>query len=80
MNPRIKEVQPLENYRLLLTFSNGEKGIYNCSPLLQFGVFKELQEYSYFRQVDVCDGAIAWPHNQDICPDTLYIDSEKIAD
>jgi len=23
------------------------------------------------------DGAVVWPHEQDICPDTLYLDPEK---
>jgi len=77
MNPRIKKVQPLPNYCLQLTFTNGEQGIYDCSPLLDFGVFQELKNNRYFEQVQVLDGTIAWPHGQDICPDTLYLMSKK---
>ncbi|MEB3120861.1 MAG: DUF2442 domain-containing protein [Snowella sp.] len=77
MNPRIKKVQPLPNFRLQLTFTNGEKGIYDCSPLLDFGVFQELTNNNYFEQVQVLDGTVAWPHGQDICPDTLYLMSKK---
>ena len=77
MNPRIKTVKPLDNYRLELGFSNGELGIFDCTPYLDFGVFGELKEKSYFRQVKVSDGTVVWPHDQDICPDTLYIDSKK---
>jgi hypothetical protein len=73
MNPRIKKVQPLPNYRLQLTFANGEQKIYNCSSLLDFGVFQELTNKNYFEQVQVLDGTVAWPHGQDICPDTLYL-------
>ena len=61
----------------LVTFSNGEIGVYDCTPLLTFGVFQELQEKSYFKQVKVLDGTVVWPHEQDICPDTLYLASEK---
>ena len=75
MNPRIKEVIPLTDYKLKLIFNNGELGIYDCSSLLNFGVFQELQNSHYFNQVKVVDGTVAWPHEQDICPDTLYIDS-----
>ena len=77
MNPRITEVTPTENFELKLVFNNGEKGLYDCSELLNFGVFKELQDKNYFNQVKVLDGTVVWPHEQDICPDTLYLDSTK---
>ena len=79
MNPRVTEVSATNNYCLNLVFSNGEKGVYNCSELLDFGVFRELKNPNYFHQVRVVDGTVAWPHEQDICPDTLYLDSEKNA-
>jgi hypothetical protein len=78
MNPRVKSVKPTENYRLEIVFTNGEIGIYDCRPLLNFGVFKELQDEKYFRRVKVAYGTATWPHEQDICPDTLYNDSAKI--
>jgi DUF971 family protein len=80
MNPRIKTVMPIEGYKLILTFTNGEKGIYDCKHLLDFGVFKELKNKQYFNKVKACHGTIAWPHDQDLCPDTLYIESEKMDD
>ncbi|MEB3175648.1 MAG: DUF2442 domain-containing protein [Cyanobacteriota bacterium] len=75
MNPRVKTVQVLPNYYLYLTFSSGEQKIYDCSHILDFGVFQELKNEQYFKQVYVLDGTIAWPNGQDICPDTLYLDS-----
>ena len=77
MNPRVKSVRPLADYRLKLTFTSGEIGVYDCRPLLGFGVFRELAEEAYFRQVRAVGGTVVWPHEQDICPDTLYLDSEK---
>ena len=77
MNPRVKKVIPIEGYKLILTFTNGEEGVYDCLDLLDFGVFQELKDKSYFKQVKVLDGTVAWPHEQDICPDTLYLDSKK---
>jgi len=77
MNPRVKKVIPMEHCKLKLTFTNGEKGVYSCRGLLDFGVFQELKDKSYFKQVRVLDGTVIWPHEQDICPDTLYLDSEK---
>lgn len=77
MNPRVESVRPLVGYRLEITFSNGETGVYDCRPLLERGVFGELKDDAYFRQARVAGGTVVWPHDQDICPDTLYLDSEK---
>lgn len=76
MLPRVTSVKPLPSYKLELTFTSGEVKVYDCQPLLGFGVFTELQDESYFRQVKPFLGSITWPHEQDICPDTLYLDSQ----
>ncbi len=80
MNPRVREVRPEPGYRLRITFTNGESGTYDCRPLLTFGVFRELQDDSYFRQVRAEGGTETWPHEQDICPDKLYLDSDRSAE
>lgn len=78
MLPRVKQVEPKPGYRLEVVFTNGEVGVYDCEPLLDFGVFVELRDEQYFQQVRVVNGTVAWPHEQDICPDTLYLDSRKL--
>jgi hypothetical protein len=77
MNPRVKSVNAKDNYVLELTFTNGEFGEYDCSNLLNFGIFREFKDINYFKKVKVFDGTVVWPHEQDICPDTLYLDSSK---
>lgn len=79
MNPRVRKITPKDDYTLEIIFTNGEVGIYDCKPLLDFGVFQELKDIRYFKQACAADGTVVWPHEQDICPDTLYIDSEKVA-
>ncbi|WP_407080060.1 DUF2442 domain-containing protein [Candidatus Venteria ishoeyi] len=64
---------------LKIQFNNGEEGLYDCSHLLEFGVFKELKNKNYFNKAKAWDGTVVWPHEQDICPDTLYLDSKKNA-
>ena len=78
MNPRVVTVVPRDDFTLLLTFSNGERGVYDCAQLLDFGVFQELRDLTYFRRATVQNGTVVWPHEQDICPDTLYEDSRKL--
>lgn len=62
MNPRVRKVSVTSNYQLILVFTNGEKGIFYCSKLLDFGVFKELKNSHYFNQTRVVDGTVVWPH------------------
>ena len=78
MNPRVKSVIPTDDYKLIITFKNEEEAIYDCADLLNFGVFKEFQDIHYFKQVFVEYGTVVWPHEQDICPDTLYLDSKHL--
>lgn len=77
MNPRVQDVVATTDYKLKIRFNNGEEGVYDCAHLLDFGVFQELKDINYFKQAMVLDGTVAWPHEQDICPDTLYFDSRK---
>ncbi len=77
MNPRASKVIPMESYKLMLVFTNGERGIYDCSELTNFGIFRELNDKNHFKKVKVLDGTVSWPNEQDICPNTLYLDSIK---
>ena len=78
MNPRVTSVVPKDDYTLELTFTNGEVGVFDCAHLVTFGVFREFEDIRYFRRARVEYGTVVWPHEQDICPDTLYEDSVKI--
>ncbi|MFA5044131.1 MAG: DUF2442 domain-containing protein [Kiritimatiellia bacterium] len=77
MNPRVKNVAVTDDYKLKLEFANGETGVFDCSPLLDLDVFKELRDKNYFRQARAEYGTVTWPHEQDVCPDTLYMDSKR---
>ena len=72
MNPRPIAVQPLKNFELEIKFANGEVRIFDMKPHLEFGVFNELKSVSYFNQVKIQNGSVAWPNEQDVCPDTLF--------
>lgn len=77
MNPGVKSVRATDDYKLEIVFTNGEHGTYDCSHLLNLGVFRELKDKYYFKLAKPSYGTVAWPHEQDICPDTLYLDSQK---
>lgn len=67
----VKQVEPLEEYRLYVELENGSCGTFDLKPYLDKGVFQELHDVHYFNQVGILFGAITWPHEQDIAPETL---------
>ncbi len=71
---RIVEVNPLENYRLRLRFSDGTDGIVDLSELVGKGVFSAWKDASFFNSVfiDSETRTIAWEGGIDLCPDKLY--------
>jgi hypothetical protein len=78
MNPRIVRVEPNEDYTLTLTFTNNEVKIFDMRPYLDQGIFKALKERSQFNSVRPFLGSIQWQGGQDLCPDTLYLDSRSL--
>jgi hypothetical protein len=67
----VKTVQPLNDYRILVEIADGRKGVFDLKPFLDHGVFRELRDVNYFNQVGLLFGAVSWPHEQDIAPETL---------
>jgi hypothetical protein len=67
----VKIVKPLPEYRIYVEIENGRKGIFDLKPYLDRGVFRELRDVHYFNQVGILFGAVTWPHEQDIAPETL---------
>jgi len=78
MNPRVKHVKPNPDYTLTLTFTNGEVKVFDMKPYLDIGIFKELKDRSLFNSVRPFLGSIQWKNGQDLCPDTLYLESKVI--
>lgn len=77
MRPKAIEVKTLENYMLEITFDNGEKGIFDVKPYLQYVQFEKLKDEKLFKTVKVAGMSIEWDTGSDICPDELYNGSIK---
>jgi hypothetical protein len=78
LGPRVIEVSPANDYKLFITFNNGEKRVFDAKPLLSMQVFKSLKNKEFFSSVRVAYGTIIWPQDIDYCPDTLYIESAPL--
>jgi hypothetical protein len=73
MNPDIKMAEPLPNYKLKIQFANNELKIFDVAPYLNKGIFLELKDEQYFKQVRVAYGSVEWPNEQDFSKDTVYL-------
>ena len=73
--PRVAAVTALDEYRLDIVFTNGERRVFDASPLLTVPAFRPLQSKAFFQAVKVAYGTVSWANNIDYCPDTLYLES-----
>ncbi len=80
MNPRVKTVRPNPDYTLTLVFDNGETRRFDVTPYLEKGIFQALREMRNFNSVKVFLGSVQWRGGQDLCPDTLYMDSIPVSE
>lgn len=72
----VSEVLSLDDMMLLLTFSTGEKRLYDASALLDYPAFKPLENKEIFKSAKVDYGVVVWLDGDiDIAPETLYRNS-----
>ena len=76
--PRAIKVEPIEEYKLIVTFSNSEVKIFDVKPYLDFVQFKELNNEEVFKSVKISGLSVEWDNGADICPDELYYDSVSV--
>ena len=76
---RVVEARPNEDFSLDLKFDDGSMKRFDVTPYLNLGVFRELRDVDYFKQVTIAFGTVQWPNEQDISPDTLYLEGVEIS-
>jgi hypothetical protein len=77
---RVTAVEPLEGFRLRLTFSDGLIREVDLSDDLWGPMAEPLQDPAYFSQVrvDAELGTVVWPNGYDLDPDVLHGDHEPV--
>ena len=78
MNPRVIEVKPRNDFTIEILFTNKERKVFDVKPYMDRGIFKDLRNQEIFNSVKVDNGSISWKGGQDFCPDTLYVEGQKI--
>lgn len=70
--PILKEVKPLNNFRLYIKFSDGAEGEVDLSEFAGKGVFELWNDYSQFEKATIgSSGELVW--NEDVDMDGLGI-------
>jgi len=73
----IRSVAPEQNYKLRLTYADGETIIVDFIPVIQRGgVFAPLSDPEFFSQVSIGERGryIQWPGELDFCADALWLE------
>ncbi len=76
MYPAVSKVVPNEDFTLVIEFNNGEEGILDMKPHLDFGVFQKIRDYENFQCVRVCFDTIEWDRGVDLDPEFVYAKCE----
>ena len=77
---RVIAVTANDDFSLDLRFNDGSVKKFDAKPYLDYEFFSELKDPSYFKQVRLAFGTVQWPNEQDISPDTLYLEGVAVAD
>jgi len=75
LQPKITEVNPLVDYKVMLVFDTGERKIFDVFPYISGEWFGKLMDINFFNTVRVSGNTIEWAGGQDIAPHELYDDS-----
>ena len=70
---KVVEIKVFAELCMLVTFSNGEKRIFDASSLLDYPIYRKLQDYEIFKNAYIENGIIVWNDGEiDISPETVY--------
>lgn len=62
----------IEDFTIWVRFVDGLEGIVRFQAGFFRGIFSHLVGPEEFRQVSVVNGAVTWPGELDLAPDTMY--------
>ena len=77
---KVIEAKANEDFSLDLTFSDGKEKRFDVKPYLDYEVFRELKNPDYFKRIRIAFGTVQWQNEQDISPETLYLEGKDIGE
>lgn len=75
---KVVQAKANKDFTLDLRFDDGKYKRFDIKPYLDFPVFRELKNIDYFENIKIAFGTVQWQNEQDISPETLYIEGTDI--
>ena len=73
---RVRAVKALDDMMMILTFTSGERRLYDATQLLAYPAFQPLRDEAVFKSAAVEYGTVVWNDGEiDIAPETMYVNS-----
>jgi hypothetical protein len=71
---KIIEAHVVDRFHVFVRFSEAVSGVVDLSHLAGRGVFRAWEQEGVFEQLSVsAEGALQWPGDLDLCPDSIYL-------
>ncbi len=74
LQPKVKSVQPLQDYEIYVEYENGETRTFDVKPYISGDWYGRLADIDFFKTVHPCGATVEWAEGQDIAPHELYGD------
>ena len=78
MNPRPIAVEPLDDYKLFITFQNDECKVFDAKPLLKWPMYEKLSNKVFFNMAKTDGMCVFWNDEIDIAEHGIWIDGEDV--
>ena len=69
--------EPMEGIRVLVSFENGVRGVFDCTYLTKDPYWAKLKSPAFFRQVKAEYGTLCWPEDIDVAPESIWEDASR---
>ena len=70
---KISDFKVITDLCMLITFSNGEKRIFDAQQLLKYPIYKKLEDFEIFKNAIVDNGILTWENGSiDIGVEAVY--------
>ena len=75
---KVISVKANDDFTLDIEFNDRSLKRFDMTPYLDYPVFRKLKDLDYFKNVNIAFDTVQWSDEQDISPDTLYLEGKEI--